>query len=434
MPAIMRRAHVVLVHETLAQAVHVEVAEAGHEVQDGEVVLRVARPHGVHGDGHVHVPQLRPHVLDHLDAVAGVEAPALELEGRALEVLVLQLLVELEAAQRHDDGLASLHGLLLVADHGVGAHDLLGLGVLDEALVMAVEQHLHAQSLTLGVQLVEGQHAEAVDRGQLAGALVGVVVQEEVLGDGTGQRLLHHLVGHTVLVGILGVADALLNPGLDHRIGCLALGEGADVVLEALLVGLFHNSPLAVVDGAVSAAALGGLLKHEHLLAALVGADERRPHARAAVADDEQIALVVPGLGQPVTGVGEGVGTARAFIRAAGQRRRARHGRCGQARALQKRATGHAELFVFLHERSFLLMSCGCPRAPREASRSLRFRAFVRAFANLEGSKRTLSKAARSLGGPLPLRLSSAFTSPKITQNRSPAHLSIRRIFKKNLS
>lgn len=169
-------------------------------------------------------PQLRPHVLDHLDTVAGVEAPALELEGRTLEVLVLQLLVELETAQRHDDGLAGLHRLLLVADHGVGAHDLLGLGVLDEALVMAVEQHLHAQSLTLGVQLVEGQHAEAVDRGQLAGALVGVVVQEEVLGDGTGQRLLHHLVGHTVLVGILGVADALLDPGLDHRIGSLALG------------------------------------------------------------------------------------------------------------------------------------------------------------------------------------------------------------------
>ena len=58
----------------------------------------------------------------------------------------------------------------------------------------------------------------------------------------------------------------------------------------------------------------------------------------------------------------------------------------------------------------------------------------IRGFANLEGSKRTLSKAARSLGGPLPLRLSSAFTSPKITQNRSPAHLSIRRIFEKNLS
>lgn len=276
-------------------------------------------------------PQLRPHVLDHLDAVAGVEAPALELEGRALEVLVLQLLVELEAAQRHDDGLTGLHGLLLVADHGVSAHDLLGLGILDEALVMAVEQHLHAQSLALGIQLVEGQHAEAVDRGQLAGALVGVVVQEEVLGDGTGQRLLHHLVGHAVLVGVLGVAGALLDPGLDHGVRGLALSEGADVVLEALLLGLLHDGPLAVVDGAVSATALGSLLQHEHLLAALVGADERRPHARAAVADDEQVALVVPGLGQPVAGVGEGVGTARAFIRAAGQRRRARHGRCGQA-------------------------------------------------------------------------------------------------------
>ena len=32
---------------------------------------------------------------------------------------------------------------------------------------MAVEQYLHAQGLALGIQLVEGQHAEAVDRGQL---------------------------------------------------------------------------------------------------------------------------------------------------------------------------------------------------------------------------------------------------------------------------
>ena len=62
--------------------------------------------------------------------------------------------------------------------------------------------------------------------------LVGVVVQEVVLGDGAGQRDLGHLVGHAVLVGVLSVAGALLDPGLDHRIGSLALGEGADVVVQ----------------------------------------------------------------------------------------------------------------------------------------------------------------------------------------------------------
>ena len=76
-----------------------------------------------------------------------------------------------------------LDRLLLGADHRVRADDLLGLGVLDETLVVAVEQNLHAQLLALRVELAERQHAEAVDGGQLAGALVGVVVQEVVLGD-----------------------------------------------------------------------------------------------------------------------------------------------------------------------------------------------------------------------------------------------------------
>ena len=49
----------------------------------------------------------------------------------------------------------------------VRADDLLGLGVLDETLVVAVEQNLHAQLLALRVELAERQHAEAVDGGQL---------------------------------------------------------------------------------------------------------------------------------------------------------------------------------------------------------------------------------------------------------------------------
>lgn len=136
--------------------------------------------------------------------------------------------------------------LLLGADHRVRADDLLGLGVLDETLVVAVEQNLHAQLLALRVELAERQHAEAVDGGQLAGALVGVVVQEEVLGDGTGQRLLHHLVGHAVLVGVLGVANALVDPGVDHRLGGLAVRERLDVLLEALFVAFLDDghSPL----------------------------------------------------------------------------------------------------------------------------------------------------------------------------------------------
>ena len=199
---------------------------------------------------------------------------------------------------------------------------------------MAVEQNLHAQLLALGVQFVEGQHAEAVHARQLARALVGVVVEEVVLGDGAGQRHLGHLVGHAVLVGVLGVARALVDPRLDHRLRRLAVRERLDVLLEALLLVLFDDGPLAVVDAAVAAALDGGLLKHENFLAALVGADERRPHARAAVADDQEVALVVPVRRHPIARCGT-----RLTRRAAGQRACARHGGRGNARALQERTT-----------------------------------------------------------------------------------------------
>ena len=286
------------------------------------------------------------------DAVARVELPTLELEGVALEVGVLEILVELEAARGHDDALASLDRLLLGADHRVRADDLLGLGVLDETLVVAVEQNLHAQLLALRVELAERQHAEAVDGGQLAGALVGVVVQEVVLGDGAGQRDLGHLVGHAVLVGVLGVANALVDPGVDHRLGGLAVRERLDVLLEALFVAFLDDGPLAVVDAAVAAALDGSLLQHDDFLAALVGADERRPHARASVADDQEVALVVPALRQPLL--------RRACVRrAAGQRGGTCHSGGSDARSLQKRAARQPSLFFRAHCLSFSLHCFG---------------------------------------------------------------------------
>ena len=300
-PAVVGRAGVVLVDEALAQAVHPDVGGAGREGEDGEVVLGVARVHGGHRDDVVHVPKLRADLLNHADAVAGVEAPALELEGINLEVLVLELLVELKAAAAHDDALARLDGLggLVVADERVGTYDLTRGGVLDEVLVVAVEQDLGPEFSALGVELVEGLHAEALNGGKALAAGELVLVELVVLGDGAGQGRVHDLVGHAVLVGILGVACAFLDPGIGHVVGDGALGERAQVLLEGLLLVLGNDGPLAVVDAGVAAALHRGLLKDENFLAALVGADERGPHACSAVADDEQVALVVPGCGQP---------------------------------------------------------------------------------------------------------------------------------------
>ena len=217
--------------------------------------------------------------------------------------------------------------------------------------------------------------------------------------------LLHHLVGHAVLVGVLRVASALLDPGLDHRIGSLALGEGADVVLEALLLGLLHDGPLAVVDGAVSATALGGLLQHEHLLPALVGADERRPHARAAVADNEQVALVVPGLGGSQSPVLARVSAppALSFAQPASAAVPAMAAAARPAPFRNERRDTPSCSSFFMKDPSSSC-PCGRPRAPREASRLLRFRALATSKARREHSRRPPAP----LAGPLPLRLSSA--------------------------
>ncbi len=122
------------------------------------------------------MPELSSHFFYHLDAVTGVVLPAFELEGVALEVFVLEFFVELETAESKDNALASLNGLLFVTDHGVAANDFFGCRVLNKALVMAVEDNFNTEVLTNFIQLMEGDHAEAVNGRKLAGTFVGIVV------------------------------------------------------------------------------------------------------------------------------------------------------------------------------------------------------------------------------------------------------------------
>ena len=101
------------------------------------------------------MPQLRTDILYHLDAVARVEGPAVETVHRvALAVGVLQLVVELKAANGHDDALASLDGVLraVVANISVSANDFLGFGVLNQGFVVTAELNLNAQ---VGTSLVK---------------------------------------------------------------------------------------------------------------------------------------------------------------------------------------------------------------------------------------------------------------------------------------
>ena len=140
---------------TVAQAIkHHEVIRLGSK---GECVfpLEIFEPCVVRADNVIHVPQLRANILHHLNAVSRVERPTVETVHRvALAVGVLQLIVELEAANGHDDALACLDGILrtVVADIGVCTNDFLGFGVLDQGFVVAAELNLNAQ---VGTSLVK---------------------------------------------------------------------------------------------------------------------------------------------------------------------------------------------------------------------------------------------------------------------------------------
>ena len=145
----------------------------------------------------------------------------------------------------------------------------------------------HAQLLALGVQLVEGQHAEAVH------ARTACMSPRRRCRRGSSTRGWRRPAPARPPRRSCRTCRRTRCCARTRRPSASIIGSGVlpwvnavMYVLEALLVGLFDDGPLAVVDAAVAAALDGGLLKHEHLLAALVGADERRPHARAAVADD----------------------------------------------------------------------------------------------------------------------------------------------------
>ena len=139
----------------IAQTVeHHEVIRLGGK---GECVfpLEIFEPCVVRADNVIHVPQLRTDILYHLDAVARVEGPTIETVHRvALAVGVLQLVVELKAANGHDDAFASLDGILctVVANISVGADDFLGFGVLNQGFVVTAELNLNTQ---VGTSLVK---------------------------------------------------------------------------------------------------------------------------------------------------------------------------------------------------------------------------------------------------------------------------------------
>ena len=240
----------------------------------------------------LHMPQVCADLLRHADAVARVVLPAVETaHGVALEVLGLQVEVELEAARAQADALAGLHGLLrlIVADESVGAEDLLGDGVLDKLLVVAVKENLDAAVLDVLVEDLKRGDAPA---NALADIHLVETGEEVILS----ARRVAEGVLDTVLVGVVGVLDGLIGPCLAHVHGRLAV-ESLEGELGGC-VSIVRAGPLAHVDGRASAATEGRLLE-EHDLGALVIGNEAGPLACATVADYQNVGLIIPGCGQP---------------------------------------------------------------------------------------------------------------------------------------
>ena len=240
----------------------------------------------------LHMPQVCADLLRHADTVAGVVLPAVETaHGVALEVLGLQVKVELETARAQTDALAGLHGFLrlVFANKGVGTEDLLGDGVLDELLVMAVKENFDAAVLDVLVEDLKRGNAPA---NALADVHLVEAGEEVVL---SACRVAKGVLD-AVLVGVVGVLNGLISPCLAHVHGRLAV-ESLEGELGSC-VGVVRAGPLAHVDGRASAATEGRLLE-EHDLGTLVIGNEAGPLSCAAIADYQNVSLIIPGCGQP---------------------------------------------------------------------------------------------------------------------------------------
>lgn len=297
----MRVEEVRLGAPAVAQTVDHDVVVGARREHERVRLLEFLDPGVRVADGVVHVPQLRVHLGDHGNAVAGVERPTVEpAHGIAAQVLLLHVLVEFEPAQREDDAFARLDGLrrLVVTDERVRAYDLLGFGVLDELFVVAAEHDLDAQVGADLVELLPEAVAVVAHRAHVhgLGAFDVGILHAQVAG-GSVRALLDLRVDAPV-VAVVKVVVAFLGPGACQILGRPAQAEAGDV-----LGGLFHvvhPGELAHVDGRVAAAARRCLLQHQHVGLAFVERGQRSPQAGASVSDDQHVGLVVPCSRHPV--------------------------------------------------------------------------------------------------------------------------------------
>ena len=85
---------------------------------------------------------------------------------------------------------------------------------------------------------------------------------------------------------------------MSHFIRDHTLRESGDVLCASFDV--FGIGELAHVDRSVAAATHGSLLKADDLSTTLIGSCQRSPQAGTAIANDQEVALVVPSFGQPI--------------------------------------------------------------------------------------------------------------------------------------
>ena len=175
----------------------------------------------------------------------------------------------------------------------------------------------------------------------VAGTDVHLLVASEDVVLGTGA--IAQGVLEAVLVGVVGVLHGFLGPGLADLHRCLPM-EGLESKLSGR-VGIVGGSPLTHVDRRCAASAERRFLQIEHLSALVEGGDAG-PQARSAVADHQNVGLVVPGLGHPLGGAAS-LRERSVVVGAPGQGGGAGSAGGSQGGALQKRAARYF-LHVFL--------------------------------------------------------------------------------------
>ena len=252
-----------------AAAVLVDPDECGLAGDQGHAGLHARNLHAKGGGHRVHVPERGAHALSHQQAVARVAGTAEEAHRVAVDVVLHEIRIALEAARADDDRLGCAHADRLAVLQGLDADHLAGAG--DEAAGGRIEEHRNVAGAAgalkdaeepvaalLSGNLARREFVHAAGARQLL--IAGVTVDEHF---GIGIKALDVLVqGHRL------VTEDAQQFGIP-----LGAGEFVERFLEFVIFLLVSRHDEAAGGNRYVAAAHIKLFENEHARAGVLGGD-----------------------------------------------------------------------------------------------------------------------------------------------------------------